>query len=110
MLNLMKTHRTRTFYLISFAAVTLVLSACRTTPMYAEGDIHFEVTCTEQGEACQERMRAACLEYDGEVIDVEITRERYLSEELKAELRQQGRQARSVHVTCRPLVEVEDEE
>lgn len=78
--------------------------------MYAEGDIHFEVTCTEQGDTCQERMRAACIEYDGQVIDVEITRERYLSDELKTELRQQGRQARSVHVLCRPLEKAEDEE
>lgn len=106
----MNTRRTQTFYLFSLALLTLTLSACRTTPMYTEGDIHFEVTCVEQGEVCQERMRTVCAEYDGEVVDVEITRERYLSEELKAELRQQGRQARSVHVTCRPPAEVEDEE
>ena len=106
----MKTRRTQTLYLISAAALVLTLSACRTTPMYTEGDIHFEVTCTEQGDECQERMRAACAEYEGEVVDVAMTRERYLSDELKAELKQQGRQARSVHVTCRPPAEVDDEE
>ena len=106
----MKTHRAQTFSLISFAAIlALALSACRTTPMYTEGDIHFEVTCIEQGDECQERMRAACAEYGGEVVDVNIARERYISEELKAELRQEERQARSVHVTCRPPADVEEE-
>ncbi|QPT39947.1 Uncharacterised protein [Oligella ureolytica] len=110
MLKPMKTHRAQTFSLISFAAIlALALSACRTTPMYTEGDIHFEVTCTEQGDACQERMRAACAEYEGVVVDVDIARERYVSEQLKAELKRQGGQARSVHVTCRPPADAEDE-
>lgn len=106
----MNTHHAQKFYLIFLVIIfALALSACRTTPLYTEGDIHFEVTCAEQGDTCQERMRVACAEYGGEVVDVDIARERYISEELRDELRAQGRQARSVHVTCRPPAEVEDE-
>ena len=101
----MNTHRTRKISLISLAvALALSLSACRTTPMYTEGDIHFEVTCVEDVGICQERLREACLEYDGEVVEIELRREPYLSEELKAK----GVQAQSIHLTCRPPAE-EDE-
>ena len=106
----MNTYCTQKLLLFSLVSILLLaLSACRTTPLYTEGDIHFEVTCTEQGDACQERMRAACAEYEGVVVDVDIARERYVSEQLKAELKRQGGQARSVHVTCRPPADVEDE-
>lgn len=110
MFKLMNTYCTQKLLLFSLVSILLLaLSACRTTPLYTEGDIHFEVTCIEQGDECQERMRAACAEYGGEVVDVNIARERYISEELKAELRQEERQARSVHVTCRPPADVEEE-
>lgn len=106
----MKTNYSSKIYYFSLAtALALSLSACKTTPMYTEGDIHFEATCIEGDvTVCQAHLEAACAEYDGEVVEVDIRRERYISEELRNELRALGRQARSVHLTCRPPAEPDE--
>lgn len=110
LLNHMNTNRTQKFYLIPLVfTLTLGLGACKTKPMYTEGDIHFEITCIESGDACQTRLQAACEAYDGEVVDVSIRREKFLSKEFKKQLKEQNREAKSVHVTCRPPVEEKEE-
>lgn len=100
----MKTYRTQKFYFLSLVVtLTAALSACKTKPMYTEGDVHFEATCIQgDSSVCLERLKAACAEYDGEVVAIDVRRERYISEKLKAELRQRNVQAQSVHLTCRP--------
>lgn len=111
MINAMNTYRAHKFYLLSvLTVVTVALAACRTTPMYTEGDVHFEATCIE-GDAtiCEQNLRLACAEYDGEVVGVKVRREHYISEELKAELRAKGIHAQSVHLICRPPVKTQDE-
>ncbi|MDO5666438.1 MAG: hypothetical protein Q4G44_01295 [Alcaligenaceae bacterium] len=107
----MNTHRTHKIYLFSmFALAAATLSACKTTPMYTEGDVHFEATCV-QGDSriCEQGLRDACAEYDGEVVELKVRRERYISEELKAELRAKGVNAQSVHLICRPPPKAQDE-
>lgn len=100
----MKSHSTPTLYLLSLClTVMLALSACKTKPMYTEGDVHFEATCVEADvEICIERLKKACDEYEGEVVEIDVRREKYISEQLKAELRKTNVKAQSVHLTCRP--------
>lgn len=107
----MTTHHTTKFYLLSALTVTaVVLSACKTKPMYTEGDVHFEVTCVESDATiCEKDLRAACAEYEGEVVAVNVRRERYVSEELQAALRAKGIRAQSVHLVCRPPAEEQEE-
>lgn len=107
----MKTQCTPIISLLSVIALTtVVLSGCKTTPMYTEGDVHFEATCVEGDvTACEQKLRAACAAYEGEVVEVNVRRERYISEELKAELRAKGVHAQSVHLICRPPASTQDE-
>lgn len=100
----MTLQRSAHFYRFTLCALmALALTACKTKPMYTEGDVHFELTCVEaDATVCEQGLREACAKYEGEVVAVEVRRERYVSEALKAALRSQGIQAQSVHVICRP--------
>lgn len=93
------------------ALSALSVTACKTKPMYTEGDIHYRVTCLQGGSIeCQDNLRQVCEAVGGEVVSIEVTKQRYLSEDLRQNLREEGREAHNVHLTCRPPADTEDEQ